>query len=101
MNREQKAERVAEIASAIKESEAVFAVDYRGLSVPQIGELRTRIVHEEDWAHAWKAHFPVLRVGARLVVRPMFRIRNSRAFWSVKPPPVLVPNCLSDCSICS
>ena len=35
-----------------------------------IGELTTRIVHEADWAEAWKAHFPVLRVGRRIVVKP-------------------------------
>jgi ribosomal protein L11 methyltransferase len=35
-----------------------------------IGDLETRLVHEADWAEAWKAHFPVLRVGRRLVVRP-------------------------------
>jgi ribosomal protein L11 methyltransferase len=38
-----------------------------------IGELRTRMVDETDWAQAWKAHFPVLRVGRRLVVRPTWR----------------------------
>ena len=38
-----------------------------------IGELRTRLVEEEDWADAWKAHFPVLRVGRRLVIRPTWR----------------------------
>jgi ribosomal protein L11 methyltransferase len=38
-----------------------------------IGELRTRIVDEADWADAWKAHFPVLRVGRRLVIRPTWR----------------------------
>ena len=38
-----------------------------------IGSLETRVVHEEDWAHAWKAHFPVLRVGRRLVIRPTWR----------------------------
>ncbi|HEX8082785.1 MAG TPA: 50S ribosomal protein L10 [Solirubrobacteraceae bacterium] len=43
MNREQKAAAVAEIAENIKESEAVFAVDYRGLSVPQANELRSRL----------------------------------------------------------
>src|ERR687893_1161928 len=43
MNREQKAAAIDEIAQNIKESEAVFAVDYRGLTVPQIGELRTRL----------------------------------------------------------
>jgi len=39
----------------------------------RIGDLRTRIVHEEDWADAWKAHFPVLRVGDRIVIRPTWR----------------------------
>jgi large subunit ribosomal protein L10 len=43
MNREQKAAAVDEIATSIKESQAVFAVDYRGLSVPQAGELRSRL----------------------------------------------------------
>jgi ribosomal protein L11 methyltransferase len=38
-----------------------------------IGDLRTRIVHEADWAHAWKAHFRVLRVGRRIVIRPTWR----------------------------
>jgi len=38
-----------------------------------IGALRTRIVDEVDWAEAWKAHFPVLRVGRRVVVRPTWR----------------------------
>ncbi len=40
MNREQKAEAIAEIATNIKESQAIFAVDYRGISVPQAAELR-------------------------------------------------------------
>jgi ribosomal protein L11 methyltransferase len=38
-----------------------------------IGELRVRAVHEEDWAAAWKRHFPVLRVGRRIVIRPTWR----------------------------
>ena len=40
--------------------------------------MRTRIVHEEDWAAAWKAFFPVLRIGRRLVIRPTWR-RHRRA----------------------
>ena len=43
MNREQKAAVVAEIADSIKGAEAVFAVDFRGISVPQAAELRTRL----------------------------------------------------------
>ena len=38
-----------------------------------IGELSTRIVHEADWAEAWKAHFPVMRIGRRIVIRPTWR----------------------------
>ena len=43
MNREQKAQVIEEVAGAIQESEAVFAVDYRGISVPQAAELRTQL----------------------------------------------------------
>ena len=43
MNREQKAAAIAEIAEPIKEAEAVFAVDYRGISVAQAAELRTQL----------------------------------------------------------
>jgi ribosomal protein L11 methyltransferase len=38
-----------------------------------IGDVRTRLVEEADWADAWKKHFPVLRVGRRLVIRPTWR----------------------------
>jgi large subunit ribosomal protein L10 len=43
MNRDQKAAVVEEVAAQIKESEAVFAVDYRGISVPQAAELRIKL----------------------------------------------------------
>jgi large subunit ribosomal protein L10 len=43
MNRDQKAARVEEVASQIQESEAIFAVDYRGISVPQAAALRERL----------------------------------------------------------
>jgi ribosomal protein L11 methyltransferase len=38
-----------------------------------IGDLTARVVHEADWANAWKAHFPVLRIGRRIVIRPTWR----------------------------
>ncbi len=38
-----------------------------------IGELEVREVHEEDWATAWKAHFPVMRLGRRIIVKPTWR----------------------------
>ena len=34
------------------------------------GSCESRAVHEADWAEAWKQHFPVLRLGRRLVIRP-------------------------------
>src|ERR671914_2616519 len=43
MNRDQKTAVVEEVATQIQESEAVFAVDYRGISVPQAAELRTKL----------------------------------------------------------
>jgi large subunit ribosomal protein L10 len=43
MNREQKSVAIAEIATQIDESEAIFAVDYRGISVAQVAELRAKL----------------------------------------------------------
>jgi large subunit ribosomal protein L10 len=43
MNREQKATAIAEIATQIDESHAIFAVDYRGISVAQAAELRSNL----------------------------------------------------------
>ncbi len=47
MNREQKAAVIEEVTTQIKESEAVFAVDYRGISVPQAAELRERLLEAD------------------------------------------------------
>lgn len=38
-----------------------------------IGELHVRSVHEEDWAAAWKEHFPVVRLGRHIVIKPSWR----------------------------
>jgi large subunit ribosomal protein L10 len=43
MNRDEKAVAIAEIATHIDESEAIFAVDYRGITVAQVAELRTKL----------------------------------------------------------
>jgi ribosomal protein L11 methyltransferase len=55
----------AEVAEALGHLQA--------FSLRTIGELRTRTIHEADWAEAWKAYFGVLRVGRRLVIRPTWR----------------------------
>ncbi|HEX7101625.1 MAG TPA: 50S ribosomal protein L11 methyltransferase [Nitrolancea sp.] len=38
-----------------------------------VGDLTRRVQHEEDWANAWKEHFPITRIGRRFVVRPTWR----------------------------
>jgi ribosomal protein L11 methyltransferase len=58
-------------AATLEVAEALGHLQAFGLR--SIGELQTHVVHEEDWAHAWKAYFPVLRVGRRLVIRPTWR----------------------------
>ena len=56
---------VADVATALGHLQA--------FGLRPIGELQTRIVHEADWAEAWKAYFPVMRIGGRLVIRPTWR----------------------------
>jgi large subunit ribosomal protein L10 len=43
MNRDQKSAVIEEIAASITDSSAIFAIDYRGISVEQARELRTRL----------------------------------------------------------
>jgi large subunit ribosomal protein L10 len=54
LNRDQKAAVIDEVAGEITGSDAIFAVDYRGISVPQAAELRIRL-READ------AHFRVVK----------------------------------------
>jgi large subunit ribosomal protein L10 len=41
MNKEQKTAVVEELSSELKDADAIFAIDYRGISVPQAAELRS------------------------------------------------------------
>jgi large subunit ribosomal protein L10 len=43
MNKDQKAATIEEIAAQIEGADAIFAVDYRGISVPQAAELRSKL----------------------------------------------------------
>jgi large subunit ribosomal protein L10 len=47
MNRDQKAATIEALAAEIESSQAVFAVDYRGISVPQAAELRGKLREAE------------------------------------------------------
>ena len=52
--------------------------DLRSLGDDLARPLRSRAVADADWAEAWKRHFPVLRVGRHLVVRPSWRRHRRR-----------------------
>jgi large subunit ribosomal protein L10 len=43
VNRNQKAAVIERVATDIQEADAIFAVDYRGISVKQVGDLRTAL----------------------------------------------------------
>jgi large subunit ribosomal protein L10 len=43
MNRDEKAATIEEVAAQIEAADAIFAVDYRGISVPQAAELRGKL----------------------------------------------------------
>ncbi len=45
------------------------ALGHMSLMLP-LPRPKWRLVADEDWAHAWKAHYRPLRVGRRLLVRP-------------------------------
>ena len=65
------ADRSGARAAVARVSEALGHLQAFGLR--PIGELRVSVVQEADWAHAWKRHFPVLRVGRSIVIRPSWR----------------------------
>ena len=47
MNKEQKAAVVEEIAAQLSDAGAIFAVDYRGIGVPEAAELRTKLAESD------------------------------------------------------
>jgi ribosomal protein L11 methyltransferase len=65
--------RDASAAEAAAETVAESLGHLQAFGLGAIGDLRTRVVHEADWADAWKAHFPVLRIGRRVIIRPTWR----------------------------
>ena len=58
--------------------EAVAAADralghLSAFGLREIGALVTAVVHDSDWASAWKRHVRVMRIGRRIVIRPTWR----------------------------
>jgi len=67
----------AAVERAIAEATAALG-HLQAFGLRPIGDLRVATVREADWAEAWKSHFPVLRVGRRLVIRPTWRRHRRR-----------------------
>ena len=60
-------------------AEATTALGHlQAFDLRPIAELQVRLVREADWAEAWKTHFPVLRIGRRIVIRPTWRRHRRR-----------------------
>jgi len=55
------------------------ALYYLSRIYPEIPEPEFQIVHEEDWADAWKKHFHPIRVGKHILIKP--------AWSDVEPKP--------------
>jgi large subunit ribosomal protein L10 len=70
LNREQKAAVIDEIAAEIQEADTIYAVDYRGISVPAAAELRTKL-RDAD------ATFRI--------VKNTPRSPSSRSCWTARP----------------
>jgi ribosomal protein L11 methyltransferase len=62
----------AAVDAAIAEVSAALG-HLQAFGLRPIDDLRTELVAEADWADAWKDHFPVIRIGRRLVIRPTWR----------------------------
>jgi ribosomal protein L11 methyltransferase len=39
-------------------------------AIAPVSDLKQRIIHEKDWANAWKAHFHILHIGKNIVIVP-------------------------------
>ena len=67
-----------DVAAAVARAEADLG-HLQAFGLRPIGELQTREIDEADWANAWKRHFPVLRLGRRIVIRPTWRRHRAAA----------------------
>jgi ribosomal protein L11 methyltransferase len=67
----------AAVEAAIADASAALG-HLQAFGLRPIADIQTRLVREDDWAEAWKSHFPVLRIGRRLVIRPTWREHAAR-----------------------
>src|SRR3954466_3815211 len=95
MNRDEKAAVIEEVASQIQEAQAIFAVDYRGLSVRQAADLRGRLIAIDANLRVVKntlTERAADQVGAEVLKQ---FLEGPTAFTFVKGDPVLAAKALA------
>ena len=95
MNRDQKAAVIDEVASQIEEAQAIFAVDYRGLTVRQAADLRARLIEIDANLRVVKntlTERAADKVGAEVLKQ---FLEGPTAFTFVKGDPVLAAKALA------
>jgi large subunit ribosomal protein L10 len=96
MNRDQKAAVIDEVASQIEEAQAIFAVDYRGLTVKQAADLRGRLIQIDASLRVVKNTLTELaadKVDGAEVLKQF--LEGPTAFTFVKGDPVLAAKALA------
>src|SRR6476469_9688980 len=95
MNRDEKAVVIEEVASQIKEAQAIFAVDYRGLSVRQASDLRGRLIDIDASLRVVKNTLTE-RAADQVGAEPLKQfLEGPTAFTFVKGDPVLAAKALA------
>src|SRR3954453_4556527 len=95
MNREQKSAAITEVASQIREAQAIFAFDYRGLTVKQASELRSRLIAIDANLRVVK-NTPTERAADEVGVEALNQCLNGpTAFRFVNADPVLAAKALA------
>ena len=95
MNREEKAAVIEDVASQIKEAQAIFAVDYRGLTVRQAADLRERLIAIDASLRVVKNTLTE-RAADQVGAEPLKAfLEGPTAFTFVKGDPVLAAKALA------
>jgi large subunit ribosomal protein L10 len=95
MNRDEKAAVIDEVASQIGEAQAIFAVDYRGLSVKQAADLRARLIEIDAHLRVVKNTLTELAADKAGVEGLKQYLEGPTAFTFVKGDPVLAAKALA------
>ena len=98
MNKDQKAQQIEEIAAALSESTAVFAVDYRGISVPQAAELRGKLNESDATFKVVKNRLAKLAVEKAGTEGLVELLQGPTALTLIKGDPVTAAKTIADFS---